>query len=97
MPVGIEIEDAGHAGFAAHIRNYAIHPRLAKESVVEIPVDAVFPEAFVVVDSQVEQQHLVVGHAAHKGLQRGAVPDVALIAEHPALHHPHGVAVAGFD
>ena len=97
MSVCIKIKHSCHRHLSTHIGNDAIHPLLVVESFIVFPIDFRVPEVFVIVHRQIKQQHFVVGHTRHKSAERLIVPDVSLITEHPALHHPNSIFVGLLD
>ena len=75
---------AEHAVVAAEVVNIALDPLLAVEGLV------VFP-AFVALGPEVDDDHLVVGNVRQKRFCGFVRPEVAAVAEEPALHEPDGV------
>ena len=58
-----------------------------------IPALFAAPDEVVEIHREVEDHHSSVGCAFQQGPDALRVPAVALVAEHPSLHHPHGVGV----
>ena len=48
----------------------------------------------VVVHGEVQEKHPVVGHLREQRAKRLIIPYIALIAEHPSLHHPGGTGIS---
>ena len=96
MTVGIEIKNTRHSRLSSHIGNHTVDPLFVVESLVIFPVHFRMPEMPVVINGQVQKQHLIIGNPGHKSTQSLVVPDMTLVAEHPALHNPYGIGVSGF-
>ena len=93
MTVQIEFKRTLQSCAATEIGHSAPYPWLAEETAEVIPAVAVLPHIVIEVHGKIYYHHLVIGSSGEQGLDTMPVPNLTLVAEHPALHHPDGIRI----